>query len=510
LGLALQLSGITKRFGDPASSNSVLALDDVSVAIEQGTIHAIVGENGAGKTTMMRCLFGLITPDSGSYEVEGVERQFKSASEAGEAGLGMVSQHYGIIPGLTTLQNLVLGAEGSEVIDRLSAEIQAEALAQSLGFEFDWAEDAERLSPAHAQKLEILKLLWRKARIMILDEPTAMLSPPDAEGLFVSLQALVARGATAILVTHRLPEVMNYCQHVTVLRGGKRVADMPVSDTSAAELASLIVGGSELPTPIQKDRVRGGQLGKARLKVQDVSVRGDRGELAVKGVSLELKGGEVVGLAGVDGSGQLELIEAIFGLRSLVDGQIEFDQQPLGRCSTADRIKLGFRILPEDRHRQAVVENQSLEFNAALGLQREGSFQKGLLVDHSFRRAAALEIAKRFGTKFGGLQSTMRTLSGGNQQRFVVGRELFGANVSVVLAMQPARGLDLAATAAVYAGIRETCSAGACALIASSDLDELLEHCDRILVLFGGKLFEPLAGTERDRSAIGRLMVGTS
>ncbi len=477
------------------------ALEDVSLEVEPGTIHAVVGENGAGKTTLMRCLFGVLKPDAGMVEVAGVVREFGSAAEASAAGLGMVSQHYGIVPGLTCLQNLMLGAEEGWAIDGLRAEIRAEALALSLGFEFDWYADAEGLSPAQAQKLEILKLLWRRARIMILDEPTAMLSPPDADALFENLRTLVAKGATAVLVTHRLPEVMNYCSRVTVLRAGRRVADLAVSETSAAELARLIVGGAEMPEPVAR-----GDFGSVRLSVRGLGVVGDRGEAAVREASFEVRAGEVVGLAGVDGSGQRELLEALMGLRYST-GQVAFDGGAVGSMATSERIRLGFRIVPEDRHRQAVIEDWSLELNGGLGMQRR--FARGMAVDRAGRRDAATAMADRFGTRRGGLGSAMRTLSGGNQQRFVVGRALYGAP-ALVLAMQPARGLDLAATAAVYRGIRQACLEGAAALVASFDLDELLEHCDRILVMYGGRLASLPAGFERDRERIGRLMVGAA
>src|SRR5579862_5832483 len=235
--VAVRITGIDKAFG------AVRALLGVDLEVQQGTLHAVVGENGAGKTTLMRILYGAAPADAGMIEVEGQSTSFDTPADAIAGGVGMVSQHYGIIPGLTCLQNLMLGAEQSAILDLPAAEVRAKKLAAEMGFAFEWSADAETLSPAACQKLEILKLLWKGARIMVLDEPTAMLSPLDGDALFVSLKKLVERGATVILVTHRLPEVMDHCQRVTVLRAGERIADQEVSETTANELAKLIVGG---------------------------------------------------------------------------------------------------------------------------------------------------------------------------------------------------------------------------------------------------------------------------
>jgi len=499
------MRGISKRFGD------VQALDSVDLEVEAGTIHAVVGENGAGKTTLMRALYGAMTVYSGSMEVEGRKVSFAKSAEAIAAGIGMVSQHYGIIPELTCLQNLILGAEGGAVIDLAGARRRASSLAARMGFEFDWDADAAALSPAGAQKLEILKLLWRDARIMILDEPTAMLSPADGEALFASLSQLVAEGATVILVTHRLPEVMEHCKRVTVLRAGKRVEEKLVADTNAAELARLIVGG-EVVQPVARDyEISSEEV----IRVSSLTVRGSRGDEALKSVSFSLRGRELVGIAGVDGSGQRELFYALSGMATPVSGSIEFLSEAEDRtarsdktyASVADRLKAGLRIIPEDRHAEGVVEDWSLEENASLGLQRLAPFARGGSVDARARREEAGKIASRFATKHGGLGNAMASLSGGNQQRFVAARAL-ELSPRLILAFQPARGLDLNATEHVYQGLREACKAGAAALVVSFDLDELLEHCDRLLVLNRGVMTEPAPGLEKDREAVGRLMVG--
>ncbi len=495
---AVEMNDIDKHFG------SVHALQNVSLHVEEGTIHALVGENGAGKTTLMRILYGATQPDSGSLKLEGKSISLASSKQAIESGIGMVSQHYGIIPELTNLQNLMLGAEGGPVINLGQAAERATELASQMGFEFNWRELSVNLSPGSAQKLEILKLLWRRANIMILDEPTAMLSPADGEALFKSLQTLVSKGATVILVTHRLPEVLNYCKRVTVLRNGARVAEKEVVDTNGRELAQLIVGGAIADPPERTE-----QTGQVVLEVQDLVVRGSRGEDALKSVSLEVRAGEMVGIAGVDGSGQRELFQSILGIVRPKSGSIALAGVDLQRLSAKDRLRNGIRIIPEDRHDEGVVEEWSLEENAALGLQRQPPFANGALVATNARHEAAGAIAERFATKHGGLDHAMRSLSGGNQQRFVAARALY-LDPKLVLAFQPARGLDLNSTTRVYDGLRQACRQGAAVLVVSFDLDELIEYCDRIVALNRGQLRAPDALHALDREAIGRLMVGAA
>ncbi len=494
---AVELLGISKHFG------AVAALDNVSLSVEKGTIHALVGENGAGKTTLMRVLYGALQPDSGEVKLDDQPHTFKNSKDAIQHGIGMVSQHYGIIPALTCLQNLILGAEGGPIVKVSEAKKRADELAKRMGFEFDWDSDAETLSPAGAQKLEILKLLWRNAKVMILDEPTAMLSPSDSEALFASLRKLVDEGATVILVTHRLPEVMDHCKTVTVLRGGKLISSHPVSEVTDRSLAELIVGGSLVEPPVIEP-VR--DLGIA-LDISKIVVKDDRRHDVLKGLDLQVKRGEVVGIAGVDGSGQRELFQALLGVRKIDSGSVSIDDQEVTNWSSAKRLQFGLRLIAEDRHEEGVIEDWSLEDNAILGLQRLEPIQKSLFISTPDRHKWAEVVAEKFSTKHGGLNQPMRTLSGGNQQRFVAARAL-EMSPKLILAFQPARGLDLNGTADVYAAIREKCKAGASALVVSFDLDELLIHCDRIVAMNRGELRQPKPEEARDRQAIGRLMVG--
>lgn len=488
------MTGVSKHF------NEVQALDKVDLHVENGTIHALVGENGAGKTTLMRILFGAIQADSGSIEINGVVTRLADSKQAIQAGIGMVSQHYGIIPELSCLQNLILGAEGGPFL-RGTLVARAKELAGQTGFAFDWNAPAESLSPSGAQKLEILKLLWRNAAVMILDEPTAMLSPADSEALFQSLHGLASQGATVILVTHRLPEVLDHCTRVTVLRGGRRVGEMPVAATDQRELANLIVGGSVAePSP------RGGTLGADMLSVTGLGA-GSRSGKKLKFADLSVKSGEIVGIAGVDGSGQRELFQAIAGISKSDEGTVTLRGEEITRRTAAERIESGIRLIPEDRNQEGLVMDWSLEENAALGLQRLPPFAKGRAIDVAGRRRASLSIADRFDTKHSGLSSPAGSLSGGNQQRFVAGRAL-SVDPKLILAFHPSRGLDISGTIQLYEGIRQVCARGAGALVVSFDLDELLEHCDRVLAMYQGQLIEPPAGKGLDRETIGHLMVG--
>lgn len=493
---AVSLNRVTKRFG------AFTALDQVSLYVRPQTIHAIVGENGAGKTTLMRILYGALAADEGELQLDGKPISFRTAAEGIAAGVGMVSQHYAIIGELSCLENLMLGAEPGAVISPEATKARAQELADRMGFQFDWDAPAESLSPAGAQKLEILKLLWRNTRIMILDEPTAMLSPADADALFASLQRLTQEGATILLVTHRLPEVLEYCADVTVLRGGKLIDAKSVSEVDGPLLAELIVGHA-MRQPPERQAPSGAT---PRLTVTNLTVRGHRGDDAVQDASFEVRTGEIVGVAGVDGSGQRELVYALMGLSRPRSGQIELRGQDITFADTDRRLSLGLRLIAEDRHHEAVLEEWSLEQNALLGFQRRPEVRKGPWIQTAALTDLATQFAKRFKTKCESVNSPMASLSGGNQQRFVAARAL-GFDPQMVIAFQPARGLDIDATRNVYDGLRQVCADGGAALVVSFDLDELLENCDRVVVMNAAKLF---VMTSNDRAAIGQAMVGAT
>lgn len=493
---AVEMRGISRQFG------AVQALQEVDLIVRQGEIHALVGENGAGKTTLMRILYGSDRPDTGTIKVFGREESFFSAADGIATGIGMVSQHYSIIPELTCLENLILGAEPGPIIDFGAAQQRANELASKMGFEFDWSTLAEKLSPAAAQKLEILKLLWRNAKIMILDEPTAMLSPADSEALFESLKKLAREGATVIVVTHRLPEVLEHSDRVTVLRGGRLIEARDVVGVDAKQLAELIVGRS-----VELGRTAEPQAGNiAGLSIRSLTVKGYRGDDAVLEADLEVRQGEMVGIAGVDGSGQRELFWALAGIQKPASGTIRLEEEDITYSKASERILRGVRLIPEDRHAEGVVDDWTLYDNSLVGLQRLEGFHRGPWLDSVRIAEHAERVAARFATKHGGLSEPIGSLSGGNQQRFVAARAIAG-DVRLILAFQPARGLDIDATRNVYEGIAEVCRRGACALIVSFDLDELLDYCDRVVAMNAGRILEPEQDKCLDRARIGELMV---
>jgi ABC-type uncharacterized transport system ATPase subunit len=555
----IAMRGVTKRFG------ALVACDAVDLAVAAGTLHAIMGENGAGKTTLMRLLYGYYAPDAGEIYLRGKRVQFRTPADAIAHHIGMVSQHYSIIPELSALDNLILGAEPTRFggwLDRRTAQAKAEQLADALQFQPDWSRPAAELSVAARQKLEILKLLWRDAEILILDEPTAMLSPRDVDALFETLMRLKAQGRTILLVTHKLNEAMRYADFVTVLRGGRKVADAPIAEVDAPTLTRWIVGddGASFETPSLRFPLQAGgtdatptdgtaperfsaQSGEAFtptrfpsrsgeaftptrfpsrsggnlkeggmescLVIRDLYVASERGGWGVQGLNLTVQAGEIVGIAGVDGSGQLELMEALAGLRPIARGEILLLGQPMHRWSTARRIQAGVRYLFDDRFRRMMAPQWSVLENAILGAQRDPELQTlGWLKPRAIRQRAE-QLIERFQVKVPALRAPILQLSGGNQQRLVIARALYG-KPRLLIAYAPTRGLDIRGAQATYAAIRDACQHGMGALVIAFDLDELMEHCDRIAVLFKGTIVGAFAREAFSREAIGAAMVGAT
>ncbi|MDM7461915.1 MAG: ABC transporter ATP-binding protein [bacterium] len=505
----IELRHITKRFGN------LVACDRVSLQVAPATLHAIMGENGAGKTTLMRILYGYYTPDAGEVYLKGKRVQFRSPADAIAHYVGMVSQHYSIIPELSALDNLILGAEPTGalgVLNRRAALDKAEQLAATLDFQPDWNRPAAELSVAARQKLEILKLLWREAEILILDEPTAMLSPRDTDALFETLLRLKAQGRTILLVTHKLNEALRYADFVTVLRNGRKVADAPIAAVDAPTLTRWIIGEQE-PTPAvvsaQEPATDRRLEATPMLQLRDLYVPSDRGGWGVQGLSLALRAGEILGIAGVDGSGQLELMEGLAGLRPVPRGEILLNGQPIQRWSTARRIQAGIRYLFDDRFRRMMAPQWSVLENAILGAQRDPELQTlGWFKPRAVRQRAE-QLIQRFQVKVPSLRAPMVQLSGGNQQRLVIARALHG-QPRLLIAYAPTRGLDIRGAEATYAALRQACQHGMAALVIAFDLDELMEHCDRIAVLFKGAIVAEFERADFSREAIGAAMVGAS
>lgn len=539
----IEMRQVTKRFG------ALVACDAVDLQVAAGALHAIMGENGAGKTTLMRMLYGYYAPDGGEIYLRGKRVQFRSPADAIAHHIGMVSQHYSIIPELSALDNLILGAEPTRVagwLDRAAARARAEQLADALEFQPDWSRPAADLSVAARQKLEILKLLWRDAEILILDEPTAMLSPRDVDTLFEVLMRLKAQGRTILLVTHKLNEALRYADTVTVLRGGRKIADAPTVQVDAQTLTRWIIG-EDANAPIDTEATPSPRAetepappqpsplaGRETLLLRDLYVASDRGGWevqstvapkpsgmrltyvasersgwGVQGMSLTVRAGEIVGIAGVDGSGQAELMEALAGLRPVARGEILLQGEPMHRWSTARRIQAGVRYLFDDRFRRMMAPQWSVLENAILGAQRDPDLQTlGWFKPRAVRQRAE-QLVQRFQVKIPSLRAPMVQLSGGNQQRLVIARALHGSP-RLLIAYAPTRGLDIRGAQATYEAIRAACQQGMAALVIAFDLDELMEHCDRIAVLFKGTIVQAFAREAFSREAIGAAMVGAT
>jgi simple sugar transport system ATP-binding protein len=507
--VVVHMEDICKRFG------AVQANNHITISVRQGTIHAIVGENGAGKTTLMNILYGVFPPDSGMVYLYAQPVRFRSPAEALQAGVGMVSQHYALIPRLSVLENLMLSGEGASFsrLPRSQVRARAEELAKVIGLQADWDAAAGSLSVSQQQKVEILKLLLRNARVLIFDEPTAVLPPADAEAFFALLHRFAEEGRTVLLVTHKLQEVLEHANEVTVLRAGEVVATMPVREkpgappqVDARTLARLIVG-EEGVLP-EEELLSGRRLSdQPRLRVERLTVPPVRSRAGLKGVSFEVYPGEVLGIAGVDGSGQAELIDALMGLASPTQGHIWLDGEDITHAPPAVRLHKGVRYIAEDRHLRGAILEWSVAENAALGLQREGRFGSALSLSFTRMKEFAQKIIHRFAVRAPAADAPFSALSGGNQQKVVVGRALM-ETPALLIAGQPTRGLDAASTRAVHHAIREACGQGACALVVSFDLDELLTLCDRVGVLFDGRMVDVVEGERKRREEIGALMVG--
>ncbi len=499
---AIQMTGIQKRFG------AVQANRGAELSVLSTEIHALVGENGAGKSTLMRILAGLYAPDSGTIAVNGKTVTGWSTADAIAAGVGMVHQHFMLVPTLTIAENVVLGREPRSglAIDMARAVLEVKGVAEQFGFAIDPRRRVADLSVGEAQRVEILKTLFRGARILILDEPTAVLSPPEIQDLWRVLRRLRDGGGTIVLITHKLDEVMDVTDRITVMRQGATVARMTTSETTPSEIARAMVerdvvlpGGA----PIAATRTATG----AGLTVRDLVVKGPRREREVDGVSFVVGTGEILGIAGVEGNGQTELIEAIAGLRPVAAGSIALGGFDITKLSVRERGDAGLAHIPEDRHRRGLILDYSIADNLILGDQAR--FAKGATLDRAKIATQADEKIKQFDIRPPDGLLPARTLSGGNQQKIVIAREMAG-NFSVLLASQPTRGVDVGAIEFIHAELRAARDAGKAVLLVSAELTEILALSDRVAVMYGGRVVKVLPRAEASIEAIGPLMTGVT
>ncbi len=488
---SLRLENITKRFG------SFLANDNISLSIETGKIHAILGENGAGKTTLMNIISGLYQPDDGQIYLEEKSVNIVSPKEAIKLGIGMIYQHFMLVPQLTVTENIILGIEKNWRLNLRKKQAEIAALSQAYKLDVDVSAKVGNLPVGTQQRVEILKVLYRQAKLLILDEPTAVLTPIEVESLFRILRQLAATGNTIIFISHKLEEVMNLCNTVTVLRRGQVVATTTIQQTTRQKLAELMVG-REVSLQLNKSPVLPGKL---VLSVQGLHVADHRGVIAVRNVSFNLRAGEILGIAGVDGNGQRELADAIAQVRSIKLGKIEF-VDPLFK--KVERI-IGY--IPEDRQKMGLVLQFNIAQNLILKDFKKLPFCRRFLLQSTAINHNAKSAMEEFDIRGAGIDVKVSHLSGGNQQKVVLARELAG-EPQLIVAMQPTRGLDLGATQAVQQRLLAQRERGAAILYISTELEEVMAISDRIAVMYRGEFVDILDAQRATIEEIGLLMGG--
>ena len=508
---ALQAIGITKRFP------GVLANDHVDFTLEKGEIHALLGENGAGKSTLMNIIYGLYQPDEGQILIDGRPAQIASPHDAIAYGIGMVHQHFMLVPPLTVTENIILGQETVTAasrslgplawLDRRRAAEDIYELSQQYGLDIDPEARIQDLPVGAQQRVEIIKALYRRAEILILDEPTAVLTPQEADELFIIMRSLVAQGKSIVFITHKLREVLAVADRIGVMRGGRMVGLVHPADATQEMLAEMMVG-RECLLEVEKAPARPADV---VLAVRDLRVRDDRHHLAVNGVSFEVHAGEILGIAGVQGNGQTELAEALTGLRHAVDGQALFLGLDITRAAPRAIIETGAAHIPEDRHKHGLVLSYPVRDNLVLCTYYLPPFANGITLDDEAINQHAVRLVREFDVRTPSIMTAASSLSGGNQQKVIVAREL-SRPVKLLIASQPTRGLDVGSIQFIHRRIVEARDQGAAVLLLSAELDEITALSDRIAVMYKGQILDILpgrsAGREVSREKLGLLMAG--
>ncbi len=495
----LELRNITKTFG------SVVANNDVSIGVKKGTIHAIVGENGAGKSTIMKIAYGFYRFDSGEILFHGKPVQIRNPHDAIALGIGMVHQHFMLVDTMTVAENIILGAEtGSAAsLDMVKAERDIRALSDDLRLDINPAAFIEDLSVGQQQRVELLKALYRNADLLILDEPTAVLTPQEVNEFFAILRRMKEQGKTIIIITHKLDEVLAISDEVTVMRDGKAVGNVRTADTNAADLARMIVGRDVLLRVEKTDAKPAGTV----LEVSELSVRGRHG-MAVNGVSFTVAAGEIVGIAGIEGNGQTELIEALAGLNAATSGSLTFEGRNVTNLDARSLKELGIAHIPEDRHKRGLLLNSSLTENSILGVH----YRPPVAAGSGFINSAAVEkrvkgIINDFDVRPPVAELPAKALSGGNQQKLIIGRE-FELDPKLLLVSQPTRGVDIGAIEFIHRAIIELRDKGRAILLVSAELEEVTALADRLLIIREGRIVGEVDPKTTSVNEIGLMMTG--
>ena len=497
---AVELIGISKTF------SRVKANDDVHLRVEAGEIHALVGENGAGKSTLMKILYGLYSADRGEIRIQGRPARFRGPADALRSGLGMVHQHFMLVKPFTVAENILLGSEGAGALGRLpraAAARRIREVSELYGLQVEPEARVESLPVGVQQRVEILRVLMHGAEILIFDEPTAVLTPQEASEFFAVLSRLREAGKTVLLITHKLDEVMAVSSRVTVMRAGRVVSALSTRDTSPRELARLMVG-REIRLG---GRVAPGHPGEAVLEVRDLRVSDARKLPIVRGVGFEVRAGEILGIAGVEGNGQTGLIEAISGLRLPDSGQVRLCGNDITRAAVLERTRLGLGHIPEDRHERGLVMDLSVSENYLLGRQREPEFTSGGFLRRAPIAAMARRLTAEFDVRPADPELPARALSGGNQQKLVAARE-FSRDPRLLIAAQPTRGLDIGAIEFIHGRLVAARDQGKAVLLVSADLQEVMALADRILVLYRGQIAGEVTGAAATEEGLGLWMLG--
>jgi ABC-type uncharacterized transport system ATPase subunit len=487
-----------------------VSLEDASLEVREGELLAVVGENGAGKTSLMNVLYGLYQPDAGELSVRGQPVRFKSPRDAIARGIGMVHQHFMLVPTLTVAENVVLGREPTRrgLFDLERAVSEVAATCARFGFQLEPRARVDTLTVGSQQKVEIVKALHRGAQVLVLDEPTAVLTPQESDELAQVMRGLVAQGRTVVLISHKLKEVLGVADRVAVMRRGRVVAEVRAAETTVGQLANLMVGEGPRPgADTVVERAPATSVGEVLLEASGLQAVGDNGRPALRGVDLTVRAGEIVGIAGVDGNGQRELAEVVTGLRPLTSGSGTLLGGPLAGLTPARARERGVGHVPEDRLRRAVVKAFSVEENVALGRHTRPPFAKGPWLDFAGRRERTLALLAGYDVRPPDPTLPLARLSGGNQQKVVVAREL-DAKPRLLVVVQPTRGLDIGAVAHVQAKLREARAHGAGVLLVSLDLEEVLALSDRVYVLFEGRVTGHFTRPDYDERELGRRMLG--
>ncbi|WP_231571290.1 ABC transporter ATP-binding protein [Gordoniibacillus kamchatkensis] len=496
----VELKGITKRFP------GIVANDSISLQLKRGEIHALLGENGAGKSTLMNILFGLYQPDEGQIFVRGEPVTIDSPNKAFDLGIGMVHQHFKLVQPFTVTENIILGLEPSKGlnIDYKSAHARVAKLSEQYGLKIDPKARIENISVGMQQRVEILKTLYRGADILIFDEPTAVLTPQEIHELIEIFRGLVAEGKSIILITHKLKEIMEIADTVTIIRRGKVIDTLKVAETNPKELAEKMVGRGVSFRTEKKEA----QPGPVVLDVKDVTCLGGKGLPVLNGISLQVRAGEIVGIAGVDGNGQSELIEALTGLRSIQSGSVTLKGKDITNEKPRRISEAGLSLIPEDRHKHGLVLDFTMSENMVLETYFHPEFSKGIFLNYDAIDKYAERLIQEFDVRTPSIYNKARSLSGGNQQKAIIAREI-DKDPELLIAAQPTRGLDVGAIEFVHKRLIEQRDHGKAVLLVSFELDEILNVADRIAVIYEGQIVGEVLPKDTNDQELGLMMAGS-